>query len=215
MVELQSTSGGWADLIAQNDTINIFGSGFGDLIQPTLRPNTLRSSCSQRNPVPDGSDYLVVPFYVLKDIALKHRRRKHGPISLSESIYWTDPDLCLNECDCARDHDRPCSVTLSKLQSLPISMHKRKCTLSQQDLFGSHLTGAAIFGQKPNRLKKKNAGKRKLDSSNNGVPFRNTRPRGSDSGVDVGISSSSGRAGSSDDAQQSLNDSAIHSARSV
>lgn len=215
MVELQSTSGSWVNFITQNDTINIFGSGFGDLIQPASPLNAQYVNCSQIAPVPSGFDYLTVPYYVLKDIALKHRKCKDGLILLGESIYWTDPDLCLSQCDCAHNQSHGCNVSLSKLQSLPVSVRKRKSTLTQQAFFAARLLGAAVFGNRPNLLTKRGNGKRKLEAAANGIPVRNTRPRGSDSGIDIGPSSTSSNSRSPNDTQQSSNDSGIQSVSSV
>ena len=205
MVGLQASSGGWLDIATQNETINIFGSGFGELIAPAALTSTeLHPQCSQRLPVPEGLDYLAAPLYVLSDIAVKYRTRKDTSISLADSTYWVDPDQCLGKCPCPSNNGRKCAVSVSQLQSLPISFCKKS---AKDDIFTSHPMGAVIFGNKPSWITKKRLGKRKQKS--NDEAERNTRPRGSDSGVDLGPSSSSGISSSPGHSQSSIRDSGI------
>ena len=215
MIDLQASAGSWLDIVTQNETINIFGSGFGDLIAPAASTTVqLQSSCSQRSPVPEALDYLAAPLYVLRDIALKYRTRKDTSISLGTSTYWVDPETCLGVCPCSSKNGRKCAVSLSQLHSLPVSFCKqRQEACANGDIFTSHPLGAVIFGNKPNWVAKKRLGKRKQQP--NDEAERNTRPRGSDSGVDLGPSSSSGIASSPGHSQGSIGDSGVSGEHSI
>ena len=211
MIDLQSSAGSWLDIVNQNETVNIFGSGFGDLIVPVK--SATPTSCSQHLPVPERLDYLAAPLYVLKDIALRHRTRKDGSVSLGDSTYWVDAETCLSKCPCPTQNGRRCVVSLSQLHSLPVSFCKKRQPCGAGDIFSLHPLGAVIFGTKPNWLTRKRLGKRKQQSADQEA--RNTRPRGSDSGVDLGPSSSSGIASSPSHSQPSFEDSGISEQNSV
>ena len=170
-------------------------------------PTEAHSNCRQQLPVPEGLDYLAAPLYILRDIALKYRTRKDASISLGDSTYWVDPDTCLGKCLCASNYGRKCVVSLSQLQSLPISFCKKRQSTAKGDIFTCYPMGAVIFGNKPNWIAKKRLGKRKQQSADEAG--RNTRLRGSDSGVDVGPSSSSGAASSSGHSQSLVGDSGV------
>ena len=208
MIDLKSSSGGWLDIAMQNEAINIFGSGFGDLIAPEISTISKdQSSCGRHSAVPEGLDYLAAPLYVLKDIAFRHRTRKDGSVSLGPSSYWIDPETTLGHCPCAmKNNKRKCMASLSQLQSLPVSFCKKRQQDAKIDIFASHPLGAVIFGDKPNWITKKRLGKRKNQSQDE--EKRNTRPRDSDSGVDLAASSSSGLS-SSRDSQSSIADSGL------
>ena len=211
MIDLQSSAGSWLDVANQNETVNIFGSGFGDLIAPVK--SAIPTSCGQHMPVPEGLDYLAAPLYVLKDISFRHRTRKDGSVSLGDSTYWVDPETCLSKCLCLAQNSRKCVVSLSQLHSLPVSFCKKRQSYAGGDIFTSNPLGAVIFGNKPSWLAQKKLGKRKKQSD--GQEGRNTRPRGSDSGVDLGASSSSGIASSPSHSQPSFEDSGISEQNSV
>lgn len=211
MIDLQSSAGSWLDIVNENETINIFGSGFGDLITPVKSATS--TSCSQHLPVPEGLDYLAAPLYLLKDIANRHRKRKDGSVSLGDSTYWVDPETCLSKCACPTQNGRKCTVSLSQLHSLPVSFCKRRKSCSGSDISTLHPSGAVIFGMKPNWLAKKKLGKRKQQAADR--EGRDTRPRGSDSGIDLSPTSSSGIASSPSNAQLSFEDSGISEQNSV
>ena len=209
MIDLQSSAGNWLDVAMQNETINIFGSGFGDLIAPDI--STIpkdQHPCGRNSAVPEGLDYLAAPLYVLKDIAFRHRTRKNGSVSLGPSSYWVDPETNLGHCACAtkKKDKRKCVVSLSQLHSLPVSFCKKRQQDVKIDIFTSHPLGAVIFGDKPNWIAKKRLVKRKNQSQDE---ERNTRPRGSDSGVDMASTSSSGLSSSLQDSQSSIADSGL------
>ena len=211
MIDLQSSAGSWLDIVNQNETVNIFGSGFGDLIVPVK--SATPTACSQHLPVPERLDYLAAPLYVLKDIALRHRTRKDGSVSLGNSTYWVDPETCLSKCPCPTQNGRKCVVSLSQLHSLPVSFCKKRNPCGGGDIFSLHPLGAVIFGAKPNWLTRKKLGKRKQQSADQ--EGRITRPRGSDSGVDLGPASSSGIVSSPSHSQPSFEDSGISEQNSV
>lgn len=54
MIEIQSTAGDWVELMAQNETVNLFGSGFGDLILPAASEDQHEMGCIRKDTIPRG-----------------------------------------------------------------------------------------------------------------------------------------------------------------
>ncbi|KAK2754458.1 hypothetical protein CKAH01_17435 [Colletotrichum kahawae] len=65
---LAKTSGGWPQLVQDSDALTLFGSGFGDLIQP---PSKAEGLCHQWRTKPKEKDYLGIKVETLLDFYKK------------------------------------------------------------------------------------------------------------------------------------------------
>jgi hypothetical protein len=213
----------WLSMVKENEIINIFGSGFGDLIVPTRNPTVQgHPSCSQQMQVPEGFNYLAAPLYVLRELAEKCSDREDGSVALSDSSYWVKPDVCLSKCLCASKKVGKCLPSLAALQGegLPVlhlgamleSLGRKRKSCPSTDVFKCHPNGAVIFGHDTKTAARRNRKRKQQFAEGTG---RNTRSRGSDSGVDLGLSSSSGNASSPSHSQPSVGDSGVSDEHSI
>lgn len=214
----------WMDMVQDNCVIPIFGSGFGDLIVPAEARCTTGKSfskCGQQSLVPDGFNYLTAPLDVIRKIAENYDEREDGSVALSDSVYWTKPNTCLGKCPCGSKKTIRCSPSVAQLTNdhkLSVthlvssfqSLGKGGKSCSSTDIFKCHPNGAVIFGNDTKTAAKK-ACKRKQNFGDDSE--RIVRPRYSDSGIDVGSSSSFGTSSSPRDTQ-STGDSGLAEDRS-
>lgn len=100
---------GWIDFTRALHAITLFGTGFGELLQPSQGLNTC-FSCLTNVEVPKGEDYLAVSTSDLREIMEKRGNTNTSPWRLVDEIYWHTPDQVFEQCQCKRSsvrkHDR-------------------------------------------------------------------------------------------------------------
>ncbi|KAI3316767.1 hypothetical protein HD806DRAFT_419274 [Xylariaceae sp. AK1471] len=98
MANLQSSGRGWVDFTRALHAITLFGSGFGELIQPVDGQASTCKTCSVYVEVPKGQDYLAVCVRDIKDIMQKRGSTNTTPWRLIDNIYWHTPDKTFEPC---------------------------------------------------------------------------------------------------------------------
>jgi hypothetical protein len=110
MVDLRSSGRGWVDFTRALHAITLFGSGFGELIQPVSEQPSICEGCNVYADVPKGQDYLAVCVRDIKDIIQKRGSTNTVPWRLIDNIYWHTPDKTFEPCSRNRKssakHDR-------------------------------------------------------------------------------------------------------------
>ncbi|KAK6857894.1 hypothetical protein PG995_005593 [Apiospora arundinis] len=121
VMTLRSGGKGWVDLTRAIHAITLFGSGFGDLIEPTGsnqigRPPSLGGlippadpspimrlcrSCNFNVQVPKFRDYLAVCVSDILEIMQRRGSRNTTPWRLVDDLYWHAPDQPFEACRCA------------------------------------------------------------------------------------------------------------------
>jgi hypothetical protein len=99
MAELAATGAGWVDFVRALRAIPLFGSGFGELIQP-LKDAKSCGNCDFNVSVPTGKDYLAVCIADLETVLKKRGNTRQTPWRVIEDIYWHAPDQALDPCQC-------------------------------------------------------------------------------------------------------------------
>lgn len=202
----------WQSLTSINyvlGTINIFGSGFGDLIVPASSPTVGTaapgpSTCGQHLPVPEGNEYLTAPLYVLQKIAQNYDEREDGSVALSDTTHWTVPSI--TKCPSACKNRRKCLPSLARLEQSSVaqlgnmlqSLGRKRKACPKPDIFQTYPNGAVIFG---NGMKMPSRKPRKRRQNFGDDSTRAVRMRTSDSGIDMGSSSASQDVSSSNRSQ--------------
>ncbi|KAI0439089.1 hypothetical protein F4803DRAFT_66907 [Xylaria telfairii] len=110
MINLRSSGRGWVDFTRAIHAVTLFGSGFGELIQPRESMVPGHHSCNSCSEVPKGQDYLAVSVPNIWDILEKRGSTRTTPWRLVDSIYWHSPDKSFEPCDAVgklgTKHDR-------------------------------------------------------------------------------------------------------------
>lgn len=106
---IKSCGRGWIDFTRALHAITLFGTGFGELLQPSRGLENC-FKCLTNVEVPKGEDYLAVCTSDLQDLLEKRGNRNIKPWRLIDEIYWHTPDKAFEECQCRRSstrkHDR-------------------------------------------------------------------------------------------------------------
>ncbi|KAI1395613.1 hypothetical protein F4819DRAFT_477925 [Hypoxylon fuscum] len=107
---LRASGKGWVDFTRTLHAITLFGTGFGDLIQPAKGKAIECTRCGANVEVPKGQDYLAVCVSEIQDILQKRGSENTSPWRLVDDIYWHAPDKTFEPCHCTEDntpkHDR-------------------------------------------------------------------------------------------------------------
>ncbi|KAI8632194.1 hypothetical protein F5Y19DRAFT_492074 [Xylariaceae sp. FL1651] len=110
MAELKASGRGWVDFTRALHAITLFGSGFGELIQPFKRQALPCEACSVYDEVPKGRDLLAVCVRDIQDVMQKRGSKNTIPWRLIDNIYWHTPDKTFEPCNHAgkasAKHDR-------------------------------------------------------------------------------------------------------------
>ncbi|KAI0384641.1 hypothetical protein F5Y04DRAFT_247451 [Hypomontagnella monticulosa] len=99
---LQGSGRGWVDFTRALHAITLFGTGFGELIQPIQEGATKCTSCYANVGVPKGQDFLAVCVSELQEILKKRGSNHTSPWRLVEDVYWHTPDQTFEPCQCAK-----------------------------------------------------------------------------------------------------------------
>jgi hypothetical protein len=149
MTTLRATGRGWVDFTRAIHAVTLFGTGFGDLIQPIEPENGSVRACEEcllNSTVPKGQDSLAVCVSELQEILQKRGSTKTSPWRLVDDIYWHTPDKVFEACQCNKKsspkHERmqvllPSSIPKfwSRGLSSPINLSLRAVS-----------NGAVLFG---------------------------------------------------------------------
>lgn len=90
---------GWIDFARALHAITLFGTNFGELLQPSPGLQTCLS-CLTNVGVPKGHDYLAVCTSDVQDIIDKRGSKTTNPWRLVDEIYWHTPDKAFERCQC-------------------------------------------------------------------------------------------------------------------
>ena len=94
----------WVDFTRAIGAINLFGTGFGELLEPA--PGTIM--CSPWKTVPKAKDFLAVPTSVLKTVLEQYSNNdpgNTGPFELVGKLCWFVPDKLFGACQCTSGAD--------------------------------------------------------------------------------------------------------------
>ncbi|TGJ81092.1 hypothetical protein E0Z10_g7658 [Xylaria hypoxylon] len=100
VIDLKSSGRGWVDFTRALHAITLFGSGFGELIQP-LGSQRLTHTCISCVEVPKGQDYLATCVRDIQEILHKRGSTSTIPWRLIDNIYWHTPDKSFEPCSAA------------------------------------------------------------------------------------------------------------------
>ncbi|KAJ2998820.1 hypothetical protein NUW58_g208 [Xylaria curta] len=98
MIDLRSSGKGWVDFTRALHAITLFGSGFGELIQPLASQGLTHQTCASCCEIPKGQDYLAVCVRDIQDILQKKGSTSTIPWRLIDNIYWHTPDKSFEHC---------------------------------------------------------------------------------------------------------------------
>ena len=197
MIKLQDSARDWYPLLQQVGTINIFGSGFGELIKSQPFAMQHLTPCNLTKGVPWHCDYLAIPMPVLRTIVRKYRKHTKRSVHLAKDMYWTDPERSFERCTCHDKSTSPCNVIITNLhgQAKP---YPGECTSQHHSIFTQFPNGAVILGNSPAKLIKHRGSS---DASPTSTPL--DQVQSSDSGIDMTSQGSYGGQGSSSAGQVS------------
>ncbi|USP74567.1 hypothetical protein yc1106_01841 [Curvularia clavata] len=100
ITELPARGRGWVDFTKAIHAMNLFGSGFGELIRPTDN----QTACSIWNKVPKGENHLAVSVSDIMRIQQREGSTKGGLLRLVDNIYWHKPDHIFESCLCVSEN---------------------------------------------------------------------------------------------------------------
>ena len=87
---------GWVDFVRSIEAITLFGSGFGDLIQPK-KTDTM---CPQWSTLPKGEYHLAASMYDLNRIMEAYGNKTVGGVEAAEGLIWHSPHDPFAHCRC-------------------------------------------------------------------------------------------------------------------
>lgn len=144
----------WLPYTRSRDTVHIFGSKFGELIQPNVPSGKLRVECSRQYVVPRDVDYLVAPLCVLK-LGMERLRHTNMCAQLSHGMYWWNVDSVFEGCKCQCPVSyAQCTLLVKKLHGECLERSSPRAVACLPQVFKRFTTGAIIMGSEPQRLKK-------------------------------------------------------------
>ncbi|KAI0802782.1 hypothetical protein GGR55DRAFT_406534 [Xylaria sp. FL0064] len=129
---------GWVDFTRAIHAVTLFGSGFGELIQPR---QTSPSICSRWSLLPKESYYLAACVSNLLEIMEEDGDAASNPRRLCDNIIWHMKRATFDPCPCTKDAKQSHHDPVQALFPLKFTRSLKK--KAQVDLRGS---GAVIFG---------------------------------------------------------------------
>ncbi|KAH8769958.1 hypothetical protein F5883DRAFT_643295 [Diaporthe sp. PMI_573] len=96
---IDSRGRGWIDFARALHAITLFGTGFGELLQPSQGLGTC-FNCLTNVGLPKGEDYLAVCTSDLQEIIQKRGSTTTNRWRLVDDIYWHTPDKAFEQCQC-------------------------------------------------------------------------------------------------------------------
>ncbi|KAK8045930.1 hypothetical protein PG996_013994, partial [Apiospora saccharicola] len=145
---LRSGGKGWVDFVRAIQAITLFGSGFGDLIQPAPKSEheaSVRacSGCNYNIAVPPMCDYLAVCVSDIQEIIQKRGSQRTTPLRLIDDIYWHAPNQPFEVCRCTGEtQSRPDRVQVL----LPGTFSKLWIRNLRSPYLAASTRGALLFG---------------------------------------------------------------------
>lgn len=100
ITELPAKGRGWVDFTKAIHAMNLFGSGFGELIRPTLN----QKACSFWDRVPKAENHLAASVSDIMRIQQREGSTKGGLSRLVDNIYWHKPDQIFEACVCVSEN---------------------------------------------------------------------------------------------------------------
>jgi hypothetical protein len=144
----------WLPYARNADTIHIFGSGFGELVQPFVTTNDLRNRCGQQSAAPRDADYLTAPLSVLKETVERYQHTS-ACVQLSHGLHWWHVNEPFQACQCQRL--RPsgrCTSLVKKLHGAQLEEPGTRTSSRLPGIFALYPNGAIIMGYEPQLLVK-------------------------------------------------------------
>jgi hypothetical protein len=86
---------GWVDFTRAIHAVTLFGSGFGELLQPSAVERPC-SACHWQACLPREKDYLAVSTYELSRVIKSGGKRSSRPLRIVDNIHWYTPDKGTN-----------------------------------------------------------------------------------------------------------------------
>jgi nucleoside phosphorylase len=127
---------GWVNFTRAINAVTLFGSGFGEIIQPA-RPNL----CTLWAKLPKGRNYLAACVSDLRDIMEMHGNEYANPMELIDSIAWHSPENVFGGCQCIASSGTGHSDLAQMLIPLRLSS-----TLPKREPIQLVDCGAVVFG---------------------------------------------------------------------
>ncbi|OTB08944.1 hypothetical protein M426DRAFT_129610 [Hypoxylon sp. CI-4A] len=147
---LRASGRGWVDFTRAINAITLFGTSFGDLIQPVQEESSVKCSrCHVNVEVPKGQDYLAVCVSELQSILEKWGSEDTSPWRLVDDIYWHSPDKTFEPCNCtAGMGTKPDDTKVDRVQVLLPAIFPRLWSrgLKSPANLRSAPHGAVVFG---------------------------------------------------------------------
>ncbi|KAJ5909860.1 purine and uridine phosphorylase [Penicillium tannophilum] len=97
--KLRTKAKGWVDFARAIRAITLFGSGFGEIIQPVPTSN----SCPHWNKLPEGKSYLAISDSDLANIIDRYGDPTSSPVRLTNQLIWYKADSVPQACECTVD----------------------------------------------------------------------------------------------------------------
>jgi hypothetical protein len=154
ILELGAGAAAWLPYARSTDTIHIFGSEFGELVQPVVATGDSHNSCGRQSAAPRDADYLVAPLSVLEE-TIDRFRHTNTCVQLSHGLYWWNVDEAFRDCHCQRL--RPsgqCTSLVKKLHGAQPEESNTRTSCRLPKIFAQCPTGAIIMGYEPQLLVK-------------------------------------------------------------
>jgi hypothetical protein len=154
VLELGAGAATWLPYARSTDTVHIFGSGFGELVQPILTTGDTRYRCGQQWAAPRAADYLVAPLSVLKE-TIERFRHTSTCVQLSHGLHWWNVDEAFRDCECQRLRpSRRCTSLVKKLHGARPEESRTQTSARLPMIFARCPTAAIVMGYEPQLLVK-------------------------------------------------------------
>jgi hypothetical protein len=154
VLELGADAKAWLPYARNTDTVHIFGSGFGELVQPIVKTSDSHCRCGQQSAAPRDADYLIAPLSVLKE-TIERFRHTSTCVQLSHGLHWWNVDEAFRDCECQRL--RPsgrCTSLVKKLHGARPEECRTQTSTRLPMIFAQCPTAAIIMGYEPQLLVK-------------------------------------------------------------
>jgi hypothetical protein len=154
VLELGAGAAAWLPYARSTDTVHIFGSGFGELVQPIVTTSGSHYRCGQQSTAPRDVDYLIAPLSFLKE-TIERFRHTSTCVQLSHGLHWWNVDEAFRKCECQRL--RPsgrCTSLVKKLHSARPEESRTQTSTQLPMIFARCPTAAIITGYEPQLLVK-------------------------------------------------------------
>ena len=95
LIDVAKSSGGWVDLIAENDTLTMYGTGFSEMIRPLSK---LTKLCCEWRSLPPNKDYLATQVVMIAQMYVEAGyRSSHEHLSIN-NLQWHMGDKLFQQC---------------------------------------------------------------------------------------------------------------------